>query len=61
MSSFLWVLFAAMYFVALVWLGMATLRGGHTLLFVLGIFFPLLWILGALMAPTPRAAAAGRV
>jgi hypothetical protein len=54
-STFLWILFAALYFVALVVLGTATLRKGHTMLFVLGIFVPLLWIVGSLMAPTPRA------
>ena len=31
---------------------------GHTALFWLGILFPLLWIVGALMRPTPAAAAA---
>ena len=40
----------------LVVLGMATLRKGHLVLFIVGIFFPLLWIIGALIAPTPRAA-----
>jgi hypothetical protein len=53
----LWFFFAVLYFTALVVLGMATLRKGHTVLFVLGIFLPVLWILGALMGPTPRAAA----
>ncbi|HZB05039.1 MAG TPA: hypothetical protein VE449_00500 [Thermoleophilaceae bacterium] len=46
-----------LYIVLLVWLGMATLRKGHTALFVLGIFFPLIWVVGALMAPTSAAAA----
>jgi hypothetical protein len=53
---FLWVFFAAMYLAALVVLGMSTLRKGHTLLFIVGIFLPFLWIVGALMGPTPRAA-----
>jgi hypothetical protein len=53
---FLWFLFALLYLMALVVLGMATLRKGHTLLFIIGIFVPLFWIAGALMAPTPRAA-----
>ena len=39
-------------------LGLSTLRKGHTALFWFGILFPLLWIIGALMAPTPAAAAA---
>ena len=57
MSTFLWFLFAAIYIVALVVLGLATLRKGHYVLFIVGIFFPLLWIIGALIGPTPRAAA----
>jgi hypothetical protein len=56
MSTFLWILLAALYLAALISLGVATLRKGHTVLFVVGIIFPLLWIIGALMAPTPRAA-----
>jgi len=59
MPTFLWFLFAALYFMALVVLGLTTLRKGHTVLFIVGIFFPLLWIIGAVMAPTPRAASAG--
>lgn len=58
MSTFLWILFAAIYLAALVSLGVSTLRKGHTILFLFGIFFPLLWIMGALMPPTPRAAGA---
>jgi len=53
----LWILLAILYFVVLVTLGVATLRKGHTVLFIVGIFFPFLWIIGGLMAPTPRAAA----
>ena len=56
--TFLWILLGVMYIVLLVWLGMATLRKGHTILFVLGIFLPLLWIVGAVMAPTSGVAAA---
>jgi hypothetical protein len=58
MSTFLWIFFATLYLAALVMLGMATLRKGHTWLFVLGIFLPFLWIIGALIGPTPRAAGA---
>jgi hypothetical protein len=56
MSTFLWILFAALYLAALVVLGVSTLRKGHTALFVIGIIFPILWVVGALMAPTPRVA-----
>ena len=56
MSSFLWIVLAVLYLTLFVMLGLATLRKGHTLLFILGIFFPLLWILGAIMGPTERVA-----
>ena len=55
----LWILLAAVYLAALFVLGLTTLRKGHTALFWFGILFPLLWIVGALMAPTPKAAQAG--
>ena len=58
MSTFLWFLLAVLYFTALIVLGMSTLRKGHTALFWFGIIFPILWIVGALMAPTPAVAAA---
>ena len=57
MSTFLWILCAVAYITALALLGMATLRKGHTVLFWVGIIFPFLWVVGSLMAPTPRAAA----
>ena len=57
MSTFLWFLLAVLYLAALIVLGLATLRKGHTVLFVVGIIFPILWIIGAVMNPTPRAAA----
>jgi hypothetical protein len=56
-STFVWFLFAALYLTALFVLGLATLRKGHYVLFVVGIFLPLLWIIGAMIGPTPRAAA----
>ena len=57
MSTFLWIILVALYLIALVSLGVATLRKGHTVLFWVGIFFPVLWIIGALMQPTAKAAA----
>lgn len=55
MSTFLWITFATLYLVALFVLGLATLRKGHVWLFAFGIIFPFLWIIGALIGPTPRA------
>lgn len=57
-STFLWFLFGVVYLTALIVLGVSTLRKGHYFLFVVGIVFPVLWIVGALLGPTPRAAAA---
>jgi hypothetical protein len=56
--TFLWILLAALYIAAWVTLGMSTLRKGHKALFWFGIIFPVLWIVGALIQPTPAAAAA---
>ena len=54
----LWIILSTLYLVAVFTLGLATLRKGHTVLFWVGIIFPLLWIVGALMQPTAKAVAA---
>jgi hypothetical protein len=59
MSALVWILLVTLYLTALFVLGLATLRKGHTILFWFGILFPFLWIAGALMQPTPEAAALG--
>jgi hypothetical protein len=58
LSTFLWFVIAAIYLTALVMLGLSTLRKGHTALFWFGIIFPVLWIVGALMAPRSAVSAA---
>jgi hypothetical protein len=50
-----WWILIVLYIALFVSLGMTTFRKGHFLLFWLGIFFPILWIFGAIMAPTARA------
>jgi hypothetical protein len=47
-GGLLWIVLA-------VTLGVMTIRNGHGWLFFFGIFFPILWIFGALMRPTPTA------
>jgi hypothetical protein len=54
---FIWILIAVIYVMCLVTLGFTTLRKGHTVLFWIGIVFPLLWVIGALSAPTSQASA----
>ena len=45
-----------LYLILVFTLGLMTLRNGHGWMFFFGIFFPLLWIIGAFMQPTDRAA-----
>ena len=40
-----------LYLVLLVTLGIVTIRKGHWVMFILGIFLPLFWIIGAVMPP----------
>ncbi|MBV9193846.1 MAG: hypothetical protein JO168_06840 [Solirubrobacterales bacterium] len=56
MSTFLWILLGALYIIVWISLGLTTFRKGHYWMFFIGFFFPLLWIIGALISPTPRAA-----
>jgi hypothetical protein len=42
---------AILYIVLLITLGVMTLRKGHWVMFILGIFFPLFWLIGAVMRP----------
>ena len=42
-----------LYAIILVTLGVTTLRKGHGWLFFFGIFFPVLWLIGAIMRPAP--------
>jgi hypothetical protein len=43
---------ALLYLVLLFTLGLMTLRNGHGWMFFFGIFFPVLWLIGAFMRPT---------
>ena len=49
---------AFLYFLIAFTLGLMTLRNGHGWMFFLGIFFPILWIVGAFMKP-PETAGGG--
>ena len=48
------VLFGAIYIVLLITLGILSIRKGHWVMFIIGIFIPLFWIIGALLPPTRR-------
>jgi hypothetical protein len=38
-----------LYFILLVTLGIMSIRKGHWVMFIIGLFIPLFWIIGALM------------
>jgi hypothetical protein len=44
-------LLAILYIVLLITLGIVTIRKGHWVMFIVGIFIPLFWIIGAIMPP----------
>jgi len=46
---------AILYFVLIVTLGVLTLRKGHWVMFIIGIFLPFFWLIGAII-PSRRAA-----
>jgi hypothetical protein len=41
-----------LYLVLMIALGLTCLRKGHWAMFILGFFFPLFWIIGAIIPPT---------
>ena len=46
-----------LYLVLVLTLGIMTLRKGHWVMFIFGIFIPLFWIIGAVIPPVrPRTA-----
>jgi hypothetical protein len=52
-------LLGVLYVILLFSLGITAIRKGHWFMFIIGIFIPLFWIIGALMPPTqPRAGTA---
>jgi hypothetical protein len=44
--------FGILYLVLLLVLGITSIRKGHWIMFIVGIFIPIFWIIGALMPPT---------
>jgi hypothetical protein len=55
----LWILLGALYLTLFFLLALAALRNGHYFLFFVGIIFPVLWVVGAILDPTQNAQAAG--
>ena len=40
------------WLVLLLWLGLRCLRRGHWIMFIVGLVFPLFWLIGAVIPPT---------
>ncbi len=59
MSTILSFILAVVYIMLFITLALTTSRKGHYLLFWVGIIFPVLWIIGAVIAPTGNAEARG--
>ncbi|HET9091635.1 MAG TPA: hypothetical protein VFN50_04455 [Acidimicrobiales bacterium] len=54
MFLLLYLLLTVIYFVLLFTLGIVSIRKGHWVIFLIGIAFPPLWVVGALMRPATR-------
>ncbi len=54
MSTGVGVLLGILYVVLFIVLGVRTLRNGHWIMFIVGIFIPLFWIIGAVVPPVAR-------
>ena len=48
------VLGGVLYLVLVFTLGVMTLRKGHWVMFIVGLFFPIFWIIGAMIRPAAR-------
>jgi ABC-type multidrug transport system permease subunit len=47
----IWIGGGILYLVLLITLGVITIRKGHWVMFIIGLFLPLFWIIGALLPP----------
>ena len=52
---FVWIGLGVFYVLLLVTLGIASLRKGHWIMFLLGFILPVFWLIGALIGPTRAA------
>ena len=48
------LLFVAIYIVLLITLGIISIRKGHWVMFIIGLFIPLFWLIGALLPSRDR-------
>jgi hypothetical protein len=48
------VIGGVLYVILLITLGFISLRKGHWVMFIIGIFIPLFWLIGAVIPPKER-------
>jgi hypothetical protein len=48
-----WLL-GAIYVVLMITLGVLSIRKGHWVMFIIGIFLPIFWLIGAVLPPRRR-------
>ena len=58
MDLILWLALGLLYIIVLIVFGIATYNKGHTVMFFVGFFIPIVWIVGAMLKPTNAAGAA---
>ena len=54
-SNVTFVVGGVLYLILLITLGVLSIRKGHWVMFIIGLFFPLFWLIGALLPPTASA------
>ncbi|MFN8173527.1 MAG: hypothetical protein U0T02_00490 [Solirubrobacteraceae bacterium] len=50
-STTTFVILGIIYVILLLTLGIMSIRKGHWIMFIIGIFIPIFWIIGALLPP----------
>jgi len=55
LESFLLVFLGAIYLTCIFTVAAVTFRNGHWIMGILGIFFPIFWLIGAILPPTKEA------
>ncbi len=50
----MYFILGVIYFVLLITLGIISIRKGHWVMFIIGLFIPLFWLIGALLPSRER-------
>ena len=50
----IWIGGGILYIVLVITIGVMCIRKGHWVMFLIGLIFPVLWLIGAIMPPVRR-------